>query len=61
MIEIGLCSDENYAMACGVCITSIFESNKNSKFRVHILTNGFTDSTIQRFEQTAKNMIKLLK
>ncbi len=41
-------------MPCGVCVTSIFESNKANKIRVHILTNGFTDDTVRRFEETAK-------
>ncbi len=54
MIEIGLCCDEGYAMPCGVCVTSIFESNKANKIRVHILTNGLTDDTVRRFEETAK-------
>lgn len=54
MIEIGFSCDEGYAMATGVCITSIFESNRDNKVRVHILTNGFSKETLNRFEQTAK-------
>lgn len=54
MIEIGLCADENFAMPCGVCITSIFESNKDSKIRVHILTDGFSDESVKRFNKTAE-------
>lgn len=54
MIEIGLCADEGYAMPCGVCITSIFESNKENKIRVHILTDGFSDESIKRLNRTAE-------
>ncbi len=60
MIEIGLCADENFAMPCGVCITSIFESNKNSKIRIHILTNGFSDHSIQLLNQTAKKYNQII-
>ncbi len=61
MIEIGLCSDNGYAMATGVCVTSIFESNKNNKIRVHILTNGFSEENVRRFEQTAKNYNQIIE
>lgn len=53
MIEIGLCADENFAMPCGVCITSIFENNKANKIRIHIITEGFSKESIHRFENTA--------
>lgn len=55
MIEVGLCCDEGYAMPCGVCITSLFESNKDSKFHIHILASGFTEKTISRLKQTGEN------
>ncbi len=48
-------------MPCGVCITSIFESNKNNKVRVHILTNGFSQETTNKFEQTAKKYNQLIE
>ncbi|MFI3320245.1 MAG: glycosyltransferase family 8 protein [Rikenellaceae bacterium] len=54
MIEIGLCTDDNYSMACGVCITSIFESNQGNKVRVHVLTDGLSEVNIRKFEMTAK-------
>ncbi len=53
MIEIGLCADEKFAMPCGVCVTSIFENNRANKIRIHILTEGFSEATIIRFEKTA--------
>ena len=53
-MNIILCTDENYAMPCGVCITSIFENNKNEKCNIYILTNELKQSTISRFEQLSK-------
>ena len=50
-----MCADENFAMPCGVCITSIFENNKANKIRIHILTEGFSDATIRLFEKTAES------
>ena len=31
MIHIGLCTDNRYAMPCGVCVTSLFEPTLKSK------------------------------
>lgn len=53
MIEIGLCTDENYAMPCGICITSILENNKNIPVRIHILTEKLSSGSIQKFRKTA--------
>lgn len=55
MIQVGLCCDEGYAMPCGVCITSLFENNKDSKFHIHILASDFTEDTINRLKQTGKH------
>lgn len=41
-MNIVLCADDNYVMACGVCITSIFENNKDINCNVYIFTEGFT-------------------
>ncbi len=61
MINIGLCADEGYAMGCGVCITSIFESNPGNDFCIHILTNGFTEDTTRRFKRTAEKYNQTIK
>ncbi len=53
MIEIGLCTDQRYARYCGICITSIFESNRANSVRVHILTDGLDEQTQQRLATTA--------
>ena len=60
MIEIGFCADNNYAMPCGVCITSIFEHNKDNKIRVHILTNGFSEENKLRFQKTAEKYNQII-
>ena len=39
-INIALCSDDNYSIPCLVCITSIFENNKDESCNVTVLTNG---------------------
>ncbi len=61
MIEIGLCCDEGYSLGCGVCITSIFESNTNEKFRIHILTDGLSNETTRRLEETAKKYNQIIE
>ena len=53
MINIGLCTDENYAMACGVCITSIFENNKNNSICIHLLSEDLKDNSIQKLKGLA--------
>lgn len=36
-INIALCSDDNYSIPCLVCITSIFENNKDESCNVTVL------------------------
>ena len=55
MIHIGLCADEKFSEPLGVCMTSIFESNKNIDVTVHILTQGFMKKTVKLIEKTAEN------
>lgn len=52
-IHIGLCADENFAMPLGVCVTSIFENNKDNKVCIHILTQGFSQKNLQKLNATA--------
>ena len=52
MIHIGLCADEKFSIALGVCMTSIFESNKGSDVMVHILTKAFLEKTIEKINRT---------
>lgn len=55
MIEIGLCTDDRYIMPAGVCITSIFESNKKFQIRIHLLTDGLSVENIQRLKKLEKD------
>lgn len=48
-INIALCSDDNYSIPCLVCITSIFENNKDEICNVTVLTNGMSDKTKEKF------------
>lgn len=52
MIHIGLCADEKFALPFGVCLTSIFESNKDIDFTVHVITQEFKDDTLKKIKET---------
>ena len=54
MIHIGLASSQEYSLGLGVCVTSIFESNKNNDVFVHILTSGYNEWTINALNRTAE-------
>lgn len=53
-MDIVLCADDNYAMPCGVCLTSLFENNKEVECNVYILTVGFSEATNALFTQLAE-------
>ena len=48
MIHIGLCTDNRYAMPCGVCVTSLFENNKDEEITVYVLEKGLTDDNKEK-------------
>lgn len=50
-MNIVLCADENYAMACGICITSILENNRGNHCHIYVLTDGFSEKTVSLFNQ----------
>ncbi|MGO1296237.1 MAG: glycosyltransferase family 8 protein [Vibrio sp.] len=51
MINIVLCSDENYAPYCAVVIASALENTKNpEKFRFHIITSNLQHQTIVKLD-----------
>lgn len=54
-MKIILCSDEHYAMPCAACIASIFENNKDEQVEVDILTNGFCEETVVKFNRLASS------
>ena len=53
-MDIVLCADDNYAMPCGVCLTSLFENNRDAECNVYILTVGFSETTNALFTQLAE-------
>lgn len=53
-MKIALCTDNRYAMPCGVCIASIFENNKREKLEIVILTNGLKETERRNFEILAE-------
>lgn len=61
MIEICICPDNNYAMPAGVCVTSIFENNKDEKIRVHIITEGISQENEAKFQKTAEKYGQLVE
>lgn len=48
-----LCTDDNYAMPCMVCVTSIFENNVGEECKVYVLTSGLSSVTVKKFERLA--------
>ena len=53
MIHIGLCTDNRYAMPCGVCVTSLFENNKDEEITVYVLEKGLTGDNKEKFRTLA--------
>ena len=63
MIHIALCTDENYAIACLACTTSIFENNKSESISLNILTNGLSEKTeyiFKELSQKYKQQVKII-
>lgn len=52
-MNIVLCTDNRYVNACGVCVTSILETNKDLNISIYILTEGIDDRYKELFQQTA--------
>ncbi len=51
MIDIVLCTDDNYSVGCGVCVCSVLKHTPAEKCRFHILTKGLSNDNIRRFKQ----------
>ena len=51
-MNIALCTDENFTIPALVCITSIFENNKEMEdCHVYVLTDGISDSAREKFKR----------
>lgn len=60
---INLCfiSDQNYAMPTAVTITSlIHHKNTDTKYRIFIITDGFDDSTLQKYNELKQDNIEII-
>lgn len=47
-MNIALCADENFTIPALVCITSIFENNKDDS-HIYVLTDGISDKAKGKF------------
>ena len=52
-INIALCTDENFTIPALVCITSIFENNKDEDCHIFVLTDGISDYARGKFKKLA--------
>ena len=52
-MNIALSLDDNYVMPCLVCITSIFENNKNNKCNIYLITAGLKKENVAKFTKLA--------
>lgn len=48
-MNIALCTDENFSIPALVCLTSVFENNKDEKCHVYVLTDGISDKAHGKF------------
>lgn len=64
-IYILCASDNNYAPYCGIMLTSLFESNRDSEFSVYILVDdGFSEKNKKKFNKLTvkyRNKISVIK
>lgn len=52
-MHIALSTDDRYSMACGICITSIYENHKSDDVHVHVLTTDISKENLDRFAAMA--------
>lgn len=54
-INILCATDQNYAPYCGIMLTSLFESNKDCRFLVHIFVDkSLTEENVKKYNHLAK-------
>lgn len=53
-MNISLCTDENFVIPALVCLTSIFENNKDEDVRAYILTDGISELSREKFSQLSQ-------
>lgn len=50
-LDFAICTDENFVVPALVCLTSIFENNRDDKCNVTVLTEGISSNSIKRFQK----------
>lgn len=53
-MNIALCTDNNFTIPALICITSIFENNKDGDCHVFVLTDGISEAPREKFSKLAK-------
>lgn len=53
-INVALCTDDNYASHCAICVCSILENHKDCSCHIYILTTELNVANRNRFEQLSK-------
>lgn len=48
-LEFAICTDENFVVPALVCLTSIFENNRDDECHVTVLTEGISDISTEKF------------
>ena len=54
-MQIALATDDRYALACGVCITSILENNRSEDVHIFVLASGLSEVNRRRFSLLEEN------
>ena len=54
MINIALCTDSYYMMACGPCLVSIFEHHPANSCHVYVITKELSESDVTGMQKLAK-------
>lgn len=49
-INVALCTDDNYANHCAVCIVSILENNQDADCSIYVLTVGLSVENMAKFQ-----------
>lgn len=63
MYNIVIVSDEGYVQHAAVMLTSLFETNKDKRFSIYLLTNGVSETSVSRLNclcQAYKSIITIL-
>lgn len=61
MINVALCTDDNYASHCAICVASILENNKASDCCVYVITDGLNEENNSRFQKLSNVYAKPIR